>query len=61
MSAVNLLQESPKLTDQNPPAAHPLFHELHEQDESLFLLESAAAMLLDLDQKEAENGPSFPR
>jgi hypothetical protein len=55
MSAVEIIAELPKLTDDERSAVRRRLRELDERDEAQFLHESADAMFRDLDQLEAEN------
>ena len=56
MSAVEILQELPKLTTDERSAVRRRLRELDERDEQQFLHESADAMFQDMDKQEAENG-----
>ena len=53
MSAVGILAELPKLTDEERSAVRRL-RELDERDEAQFLHESADAMFRDMDKQEVE-------
>ena len=55
MSAVEILAELPKLTDDERAAIRRRLRELDERDEAQFLQESAGAMFRDMDQQEAEH------
>lgn len=55
MSAVEILAELPKLTDDERSAIRRRLCELDERDEAQFLHESADAMFRDMDKQEAEN------
>ena len=55
MSAVEILAELPKLTDEERAAIRRRLRELDEQDETQFLHESADAMLRDMDKQETEH------
>ncbi|HEX7469620.1 MAG TPA: hypothetical protein VF437_02640 [Verrucomicrobiae bacterium] len=55
MSAVEILQELPKLTTDERSAVRRRLRELDERDEQQFLHESADAMFQDMDKQEAEN------
>jgi hypothetical protein len=55
MSAVEILAELPKLTDEERSAVRRRLRELDERNEAQFLHESAAAMFRDMDQQEAKN------
>lgn len=55
MSAVEILAELPKLTDEERAAVRRCLRELDERDEAQFLHESADAMFQDMDQKETEH------
>jgi len=55
MSAVEIIAELPKLTDDEPSAVRRHLRELDEHDEAQFLHESTDAMFRDLDQQESEN------
>ena len=55
MSAVEILAELPKLTDDERSAVRRRRRELDEQDEAQFLHESAGAMFHDMEKQEAEN------
>lgn len=55
MSAVEILAELPKLTDDERSAIRRRLRELDERDESQILHESADAMFQDIDKQEAEN------
>jgi hypothetical protein len=50
MSAVEILQELPKLTTDERSAVRRRLRELDERDEQQFLHESADAMFQDLDK-----------
>ena len=54
MSAVEILAELPKLTEDERSAIRHRLHELDERDEAQFLHESADAMFRDMDKQEAE-------
>jgi len=56
MSAVGILAELPKLTDEERSAVRRL-RELDERDEAQFLHESADAMFRDMDKQEVERLP----
>jgi len=55
MSAVEIIAELPKLTEDERSAVRRRLRELDECDEAQFLHESADAMFRDLDQQEAGN------
>jgi hypothetical protein len=55
MSAVEILQELPKLTTDERSAVRRRLRELDERDEQQFLHESADAIFQDMDKQEAEN------
>ena len=55
MSAVEILAELPKLTDEERSAVRRRLRELDEHDEGRFLHESADAMFREMDQQEAEH------
>ena len=55
MSAVEILAELPKLTDDERAAVRLRLRELDEQDEAQFLHESANAMFRDMDKQETEH------
>jgi hypothetical protein len=55
MSAVEILAELPKLTDDERSAVRRRLRELDERDETQFLHESADAMFRDMDKQESEN------
>ena len=55
MSAVEILAELPKLTDEERSAVRRRLRELDERDEAQFLHESADAMFRDMDKQESEN------
>ena len=55
MSAVEIIAELPKLTNDERSAIRRCLRELDEHDEAQFLHESADAMFRDLDQQEAED------
>jgi len=55
MSAVEILQELPKLTTDERSAVRRRLRELDERDEQQFLHESADAMFQDMDKQAAEN------
>ena len=55
MSAAEIIAELPKLTPEEREAVARKLRELGEQDEMLFLHESAVQMFQDMDQKEAED------
>lgn len=55
MSAVEIIKELPKLTAKERAAVRRRLGELEEQDESLFLHESADALFQDMDKQEAKN------
>lgn len=55
MSAVEILAELPKLTDDERSAVRRRLRELDEKDEAQFLHESADVMFKDMDKQEAEN------
>ena len=50
MSAVEIIEELPKLTTEERSAVRRQLRELEEQDEMLFLHESAGAMFHDMDK-----------
>ncbi|HEX7576913.1 MAG TPA: hypothetical protein VF430_02620 [Verrucomicrobiae bacterium] len=50
MSAVEIIKELPKLTTEERSAVRRWLRELEEQDEMLFLHESADAMFHDMDK-----------
>jgi hypothetical protein len=54
MSAVEILAELPKLTDDERSAVRRCLRELDERNEAQFLHESADAMFSDMDKQEAE-------
>ena len=54
MSAVKILAELPKLTDDERSAIRRRLRELDERDEAQFLHESADAMFQDMDKQESE-------
>jgi len=56
MSAVEILAELPKLTDDERSIVRRRLRELDERDEAQFLHESADTMFRDMDKQEAENG-----
>lgn len=53
MSAVEIINELPKLTTEELSAVRRRLRELDERDEALFLHESADAMFQDMDKQEA--------
>ena len=55
MSAVEIIKELPKLTMEERSAVRRRLRELEEQDELLFLHESADAMLQEMDKQEAKH------
>jgi hypothetical protein len=55
MSAVEIIEELPKLSADERAAVRRRLRELEEGDESLFLHESADAMFQDMDKQEARN------
>ena len=55
MSAVEILAELPKLTDDERSAIRRRLREIEERDEAQFLHESADAMFCDMDKQEAEH------
>jgi hypothetical protein len=55
MSAVEILDELPKLTDDERSAVRRRLRELDERDEAQYLHESAAVMFRDMDKQEAEH------
>lgn len=55
MSAVEIIQELPKLTMEERSAVRRRLRELEEQDEMLFLHESADAMFQEMDNQEAKH------
>lgn len=55
MSAVEILAELPKLTEAERSAIRRRLRELDEQDDLLFLHESAYAMFCEMDKQEAED------
>ena len=55
MSAVEILAELPKLTDEERSAIRRRLCEWDDRDESQFLVESAESLFLDMDQQEAAN------
>jgi hypothetical protein len=55
MSAVEIIKELPKLTTEERSAVRRRLRELEEQDEMLFLHESADAMFQDMDKQEAKH------
>jgi hypothetical protein len=55
MSAVEILAELPKLTDDERSAIRRRLRELDERNEAHFLHESADAMFREMDQQESEN------
>ena len=55
MSAVEILAELPRLTDDERAAVRRRLRELDERNEAQFLHESAAAMFRDMDQQETEH------
>jgi hypothetical protein len=55
MSAIEILAELPKLTDDELSAVRRRLRELDERDEAQFLHESAETMFRDMDQQESEN------
>ena len=55
MSAVEILAELPRLTDEERSVIRRRLRELDERDEAQFLHESADAMFHDMDKQEAEN------
>ncbi len=61
MSAVEILAELPKLTDDERATIRRRLRELDERDEAQFLHESADAMFRDMDKQEAENAPRKAR
>jgi hypothetical protein len=55
MSAVEILAELPKLTDDGRAAVRRRLRELDERNEAQFLHESADAMFRNMDQQETEH------
>ena len=55
MSAAEIIAELPKLTGEERSAIRKRLLELDEQDEMLFLNESALSMFQEMDKQEAEN------
>jgi hypothetical protein len=55
MSAVEILAELPKLTDDERAAVRRRLRELDERNEAQFLHESADAMFRNMDQQETEH------
>lgn len=55
MSAVEILAELPKLTDDERAAVRRRLRELDERNEAQFLHESADAMFCNMDQQETEH------
>ena len=55
MSATEILNELPKLTEAERRAVRQRLRELSERDEQQFLHESADAMFQDLDKQEADH------
>jgi len=55
MSATEILNELPNLTDAERAAVRRRLRELDERDEQQFLHESADAMFQDLDKQEADH------
>jgi hypothetical protein len=55
MSAVEILAELPRLTDEERSAIRSRLRELDERQDLQFLHESADAMFLEMDKQEAEN------
>lgn len=55
MSAAEIIKELPKLTTEERSAVRRRLRELEEQDEMLFLHESANTMFQDMDKQEAKN------
>lgn len=55
MSAVEILAELPKLTNEERSVIRRRLQELDERDELQFLHESADAMFQDMDKQETEN------
>jgi hypothetical protein len=55
MSAVEILAELPKLTDDERSAVRRRLRELDERDEAQFLHDSADAMFQDMEKQEAEH------
>ncbi|HEY3760800.1 MAG TPA: hypothetical protein VGN23_03540 [Verrucomicrobiae bacterium] len=55
MSAVEIIEELPKLSAEERAAVRRRLRELEERDESLFLHESAEVMFQDMDNQEARN------
>lgn len=55
MSAVEILAELPKLTNEERSVIRRRLRELDERDELQFLHESADAMFQDMDKQETEN------
>jgi hypothetical protein len=55
MSAVEILAELPKLTDDERSAIRRRLRELDERNEAQFLHESADAMFRNMDQQETEH------
>lgn len=54
MSAVEILAELPKLTEDERSTIRRRLRELDERDEAQFLHESADAMFRDMDRQESE-------
>jgi hypothetical protein len=61
MSAVEILAELPKLTNEERSVIRRRLRELDEREELQFLHESADAMFQDIDKQEAENARRKPR
>ena len=55
MSAAEIIAELPKLTADERSAIRQRLRELEEQDELLFLHESALSMFQEMDKQEAED------
>jgi uncharacterized protein (DUF169 family) len=55
VSATEIIQELPKLTADERSIIRQRLRELEEQDEVLFLNDSALAMFQELDKQEAED------
>ena len=55
MSAAEIIRELPKLTADERSAIRQRLRELEEQDESLFLHETADSMFREMDKQEAKD------
>mgnify|MGYP001570870209 CR=1 FL=1 len=55
MSAVEIIRELPRLTTEERAAVRRRLRELEEQDEMLFLHESAVATFQNMDNEEAKD------